>query len=109
MLDAEAAKAAALFLTSLEPPVNVKADVTYGMSSELFRGPLGMCGSEDQCRARDARRQRLAWRVDLTGMAPGSDCEEAICPLVLKHQILVIDELDGSVLYSVESEADLGF
>ena len=41
-------------------------------------------------------------------MDHGSDCDVAVCPLVKTNQLLVIDELDGTVLVSVQSEGDLG-
>jgi hypothetical protein len=41
-------------------------------------------------------------------MDPGS-CRGAVCPLVMWNQVLVIDEQDGTVLYSVQSEGEIGF
>jgi hypothetical protein len=106
---AEEAKAAALYLTGLQPPVTVVGEVSHGRASELYRGPQGMCASEDQCQQGEARRQRLGWKVYLAGMEHGSDCDVATCPLVKTNQLLVIDELDGTVLFDVQSEGAIGF
>jgi hypothetical protein len=106
---AEQAKAAALLLTHLQPPVAVVGDVSHGEAGDLYRGPHGSCATEEQCRANEVRRHRLAWMVHLTGMEPGGNCQVAMCPLVRTNQVLVIDEIDGSVLYSVQSEGEIGF
>ena len=104
----EEARAAALFLTGLQPPVIVVGEVSHGQAGELYLGPRGMCASEDQCQQAEARRQRLGWKVYLVGMDHGSDCDVAVCPLVKTNQLLVIDELDGTVLFNVQSEGALG-
>lgn len=106
---AEDAKAAALWLTHMKPPVTVVGEATHGLAGDLYQGPQGSCATEEQCRANRAKRQRLAWKVHLTGMEPGSGCPGAVCPLVRTNQVLVIDELDGTILYSVQGEGEIGF
>lgn len=102
--DVEQAKAAALFHTSMQQPVTVVGEASHGMSGELYKGPSSMCSNEEACRANEARRHRLAWKVHLRGMDHGGDCAQAVCPLVPMNQILIIDETDGTVLYSMQSE-----
>lgn len=108
--DAEQAKAAALFHTDLQPPITIVGEVRHGLAGELYKGPQGMCADGDECvKAREARRQRVAWKVYLTGLKPGNDCAVAICPLVRTNQGFIIDELDGTVLWVGESEGEIGF
>jgi hypothetical protein len=105
---AEEARAAALWLTHMKPPVAVVGEASRGLAGDLYRGPQGSCATEEQCRANQAKRQRPAWKVHLTGMDPGS-CRGAVCPLIMWNQVLVIDEQDGTVLYSIQSEGEIGF
>lgn len=101
------ARAAALQLTQLEPPIEIVGAIRHGIAMELYTGVYGSCASEQNCRETEARRHRPAWRVDLTGLYPDDDCAQDVCPLVRWNQQLIIDEEAGTVLFNLSSTGPL--
>jgi outer membrane biogenesis lipoprotein LolB len=97
---AEDAQAAARVLTDLSPPIELLGEVAHGRAGDLYRGALASPGDANQAREFAARAQRSAWSVELTGYATKNCASPPTCPLVRWRQQLVIDEFDGTLLYS---------
>ncbi len=102
----ETAIAAALALTDLGAPIVIIGSPLRGRATDLYTGVRGSCSEGSAC-ASDAaaRRERTAWRVDLTGLPP-SPCPIDPCPALVNEE-LVIDEETGVLLYSSESDQPL--
>jgi hypothetical protein len=94
--------AAARMLTGLESPITVVAEPRRGRAADLYTGVYGSATADDPQRVNElaARRERTAWRVDVTGLAP-AECGAPSCPIVTWTEELIIDETTGSELYSL--------
>jgi hypothetical protein len=91
--------AAAQALTDLEGAVVVTGLPRRGRAADLYTGINPSCAEgTSRCDELAARRERTAWRVDLTGLSP-SPCPMDPCPPSLNEE-LVIDEVTGVLLYS---------
>jgi hypothetical protein len=90
-------------LTSLSGPFTVIGAPRRGRAGDVYDGVYGSVSADDTARVNEAaaRRERTAWRVDLSGFAP-SQCPVARCSTVAHTQELVIDEQTGTILYSLE-------